>query len=63
MNTAKEWRVYHFFSRCKAAWHAYADDKENWINDQDRRDWWKLRIQHETVRPNLLLMVYMLIYP
>ena len=55
MNNAKEWRVDHFFSRCRAAWYAYSDDKGNWINDEDRQDWWKLRIQHETVRPKLLL--------
>ncbi|EDQ99437.1 uncharacterized protein LACBIDRAFT_316487 [Laccaria bicolor S238N-H82] len=50
MDTAMEWRVYHFFSRCKAAWSAYSDDKVNWIDDKERQEWWKLRILHETNR-------------
>ena len=44
-----QWCIYYFASRCKAAWMAFEDHKDDWGNDPQQHQWWTMGLRLEGV--------------
>ncbi|EDR10210.1 uncharacterized protein LACBIDRAFT_325901 [Laccaria bicolor S238N-H82] len=46
-NGKGQWCIYYFASRCKAAWKAFEDHKDDWRNDPQKHQWWTIGLRLE----------------